>query len=56
MNNKMLRIFNTGFIGSSAPTQNQESFATNGWDLHWAQDNIGQFKYSITAIVSDNKK
>jgi TonB-linked SusC/RagA family outer membrane protein len=57
MNNKMLvNIQLPALLGGAAPTQNQGKLRTNGWDLSlgW-QDNIGQFKYSVTAIVSDNK-
>ena len=56
-NNRMLvNIQLPAVLGGSAPTQNQGKLLTKGWDIAigW-HDNIGKFKYSITAMVSDNK-
>lgn len=43
-------------LGGSAPTQNIGKLETRGWDLSlgW-NDKIGDFKYGITAILSDSK-
>ena len=43
-------------LGGSAPTQNIGKLKTRGWDfsLGW-NDRIGEFKYSVFAIISDSK-
>lgn len=43
-------------LGGSAPTQNIGKLETKGWDLTagW-NDQIGSFRYSISAMLSDNK-
>ena len=43
-------------LGGTAPTRNIGKLKTNGWDISigW-KDKINDFKYSITAIVSDSK-
>lgn len=43
-------------LGGDAPTQNLGKLKTTGWDLTlgW-NDNVGDFKYGISVIVSDSK-
>jgi len=43
-------------LGGNAPTQNIGKLETKGWDfsIGWS-DEIGEFKYSISGIVSDSK-
>lgn len=43
-------------LGGAAPTQNIGKLVTKGWDLSvgWS-DKIGEFKYSISAMLSDSK-
>lgn len=43
-------------LGGTAPTQNIGKLETKGWDisLGW-NDQIGDFKYSITAMLSDSR-
>lgn len=43
-------------LGGSAPTQNIGKLETKGWDFEigWS-DNAGDFKYSVSAIISDSK-
>lgn len=43
-------------LGGSAPTQNIGKLETKGWDfsIGWT-DQIGDFKYSVYAIISDSK-
>ncbi|WP_158281295.1 SusC/RagA family TonB-linked outer membrane protein [Dyadobacter jejuensis] len=57
VNDKMLvRDELPALLGGTAPTQNIGKLRTHGWDLslNWS-DRLGDFKYSITAMVSDNK-
>jgi TonB-linked SusC/RagA family outer membrane protein len=43
-------------LGGSAPTQNIGKLETKGWDLSigW-NDRIGNFRYSVSAMLSDSK-
>ena len=43
-------------LGGAAPTQNIGKLKTKGWDfsIGWS-DKIGDFKYSVSAIISDSK-
>lgn len=54
--NMLVRDELPAVLGGTAPTQNIGKLRTRGWDVsvNWA-DRQGDFRYSVTAIVSDNK-
>ncbi|BBE16182.1 TonB-dependent receptor [Aquipluma nitroreducens] len=55
-NNMLVNAQLPAVLGGDAPTQNIGKLKTNGWDLllGW-NDKKGDFKYSISVIVSDSK-
>ncbi|MDP3913596.1 MAG: TonB-dependent receptor [Bacteroidota bacterium] len=55
-NNMLVAVTLPATLGGTPPTQNFGKLETKGWDVSigW-NDTKGDFKYSISAIISDNK-
>jgi len=55
-NNMLVSVTLPATLGGTSPTQNHGKLETKGWDfsIGWS-DSKGDFKYAISAMISDNK-